>query len=67
MGLTHSSELRSERSRRSEAEFIQNAKHMELQRILEDERITHREAMLQLKEESEQAIRSLQVRPTLLT
>ncbi|KAG1664519.1 hypothetical protein FOA52_007783 [Chlamydomonas sp. UWO 241] len=55
-----SSELRLERARYSEAEFLAQAKRTELQRHLEDERVTHAEAMLRQREEAEQQRRALQ-------
>ena len=61
------SELKVERSKYSESEFIHRAKRTELQRLLEDERISHAEALLRHREEGEQAKRVLQARLGLRT
>ncbi len=54
-------ELRIERARYSESEFLHQTKRTELQRQLEDERLAHAEALLKHREESEGAKRALQV------
>lgn len=54
-------ELKTERAKASETDFVQQAKRMELQQQLEDERILHAELMLRQKEECEQVKRALQV------
>lgn len=56
-------ELKAERAKASETDFVQQAKRMELQQQLEDERILHAELVLRQKEECEQAKRALQVSP----
>lgn len=55
------SELRSERAKFQENEFILQTKCLELQQALEDERISKAESLLRQKGEFEQTRRTLQV------
>ena len=50
-----------ERARYNEQDFLHQSRRSELQRQLEDERMTYSEAILRLREEGEQAKRALQV------
>lgn len=55
-------DLRTERARHQEEEFVLSARKAELQSLLDEERLGRQEALLRQREEAERIRRGLQVR-----